>query len=81
MIVGKVVAAPYDAGFVDLYMSQIENIQKLIDANGVAFNIRDILPSNDSDECYRLFMELVGISKIFGYPTLNMTHLLNQLLL
>lgn len=80
-VIGWVVGDPEDLGCTTLFVSQYEEMHDLLVKHGIELNVLEkIIP--DSRAIYEVLMalELTGISKMFGYPTLEADKMLKQIL-
>lgn len=79
LIVGYTVAQPNDLGCTELYTTQVTAMEAYLTACGNPYTIKDFLPTGDSENELRMFLELVGMVKTLGYPILKANRLLDQL--
>lgn len=79
LVVGWTIAADDDLQCLELFLSQAKEIRSILLSHSVCNTVmRDILPPNRSKDTVLMWLELVGMSKIFGYPTLVAEKLLDQ---
>lgn len=80
LTIGKIISLPDDLGFVNLYETSLMEIQELLqnipDSESL---IQKLMPLCDTDDNVRMSLELTGIMKCFGYPTLKIENLLDQI--
>lgn len=76
---GWVVNSSEDIGCKKLYETQLKECVDILGKHQVSFDIMSIFPSGDSTDDILMGLELAGIAKIFGYPTLEANKLLDQL--
>ncbi|BBQ04822.1 RNA-dependent RNA polymerase [Culex tritaeniorhynchus Anphevirus] len=80
-IIGWVIGDPEDLGCTDLFVSQHEEMHNLLVKHGVRLEIlEEILPDSRAIFDVLMALELTGISKMFGYPTLEADKMLKQIL-
>lgn len=80
LIVGWVVADPEDLGCQGLFISQYEEAREILKEAGQDPDlINELLPRNRSEQEVRLHLELTGIIKSFGYPTLIAERMLDKI--
>ncbi|QBK47216.1 RdRP [Anopheles marajoara virus] len=80
LIVGDTIAQPDDEGDTGLFMNQVESMQVYLDSTDTGLNIFHFLPPRGCGTSQRrMWLELTGIVKIFGYPILKERMLLDQL--
>lgn len=79
MIIGWIVAMEDDIGFTDLYNLQREELTAVLERHRVFFNLNDILPQDTSIHEVLMRLELIGVMKSFGFPILQVTHLLDKI--
>lgn len=80
-IIGWVVGDPEDLGCIDLFISQHEEMTNLLVKHDINLGVlEEILPESRSIFDVLMALELTGISKMFGYPTLEADKMLKQIL-
>ncbi|QBK47210.1 RdRP [Anopheles darlingi virus] len=80
LIVGDTIAQSDDEGDTGLFANQIESMQVYLDDIKTSLTMMDFLPPrNCGISERRLWLELTGMTKIFGYPILREEMLLDQL--
>ncbi|QNS17450.1 RNA-dependent RNA polymerase [Serbia mononega-like virus 1] len=80
LMVGWTVGSTDDLGCLELFVTQSKEMMDLLDAHNVDRKVmRMLLPPDRSNDSVLMGLELVGMSKIFGYPTLVIEKLLDQI--
>jgi hypothetical protein len=80
LVVGSVINDPSDLSPQQLFgVVSTEMITLLTKYDLPESIIQNIVPDQASPESYRMWLELVGISKLFGHPILKIEHLLDDL--
>lgn len=70
LVTGWTIRLDGDANFDLLYNSTLEDIQEILNRHNVEFDIGLLLPKQTDDITVTMWLELIGIQKVFGYPTL-----------
>lgn len=80
LVVGKVIANSDDAGCTSLFEHQKKEMSDLLVKYGCdKLIINSIIPQTEVQNEVLMFLELTGMAKITGYPTLKDTKLLDQI--
>lgn len=80
-VLGWVVASDDDIGCTDLFMNQYEEFKKLFTCLNIPLDyMLRLTPRNRSINMVKMYIEISGIVKIFGYPILNADKMLEQIL-
>lgn len=79
LIVGWTVAGRNDLGCVDLFRSEAESSLQLLKKYNRDDLLPRILPKDRSFNSVVMHLELTGIIKVFGYPTLQAERMLDQI--
>nr|UUG74114.1 MAG: RNA-dependent RNA polymerase [XiangYun mono-chu-like virus 8] len=80
LVVGKVVANSDDAGCTNLLESQVKDMGDLLKKHNQPVSILDqIVPQSEIQNEVLMYLELTGMAKITGYPTLKAEKLLDQI--
>ncbi|ASA47413.1 RdRp [Culex mononega-like virus 2] len=80
LVVGKVVANSDDSGCTDLYECQKKEMGDLLAKYGKPRDLLEkLVPSTEIQNEVLLYLELTGMAKITGYPTLRAEKLLDQI--
>nr|QRW42735.1 MAG: RNA-dependent RNA polymerase [Gordis virus] len=79
LIVGSVVNRSDDLGCSALYMSQHTEMSGYLEDSRSGLIMKDFLPKGETENETRMFLDLIGMVKIMGYPTLVESKLLDQL--
>lgn len=80
LVVGKVIASSDDAGCTSLLDHQVKEMGDLLEKYGINREILNkITPQNEIQNELLMYLELTGMAKITGYPTLKGESLLDQI--
>lgn len=80
-IVGWVVGDPEDLGCIELFCSQHDEMTEILTRNKIDTKILEkMLPPSRATYDVLIALELTGIAKMFGYPTLEADKMLKQIL-
>jgi hypothetical protein len=81
LVLGKIINSPLDLSFEGLYDEARKEMTDICTKHGLDFLCYSplILPVDDYDETIRIWLEIIGIAKCFGHPTLVIEHLLDDM--
>lgn len=79
LLVGSIIARKDDVGCTQLYNFQVNEMNTLLKKNNVTFDLNELLCKGTSINETTMMLELIGMSKSFGYPTLEIDRLLDPL--
>nr|QEM39171.1 RNA-dependent RNA polymerase [Guadeloupe mosquito mononega-like virus] len=79
LVVGWVVADPSDAGCLDLFRAEYSSSVELLSKYGLGDKAVELLPRNRTIYNVLIGLELTGVVKSFGYPTLVAERMLDQI--
>lgn len=80
LVVGWTIGSRDDLGCLDLFATQFKEMTSLLTKHGVSTSVmRKLVPEDRSNDSVLMGLELVGMTKIFGYPTLIIEKLLDQI--
>lgn len=79
LMVGWTVRLPDDLGFTKLYDTQEREMKEFLNKYAPDKNLSPLLPPTTFQVDVTMYLELTGMAKILGYPTLESARLLDQL--
>lgn len=79
LMVGFTIAQPDDIGCQVLFETQSKEMRAFLETSKSKLTLEDFLPRTRTENEIRMYLELVGMSKITGYPVLEEEKLLDQL--
>nr|DBA44338.1 TPA_asm: RdRp [Diachasmavirus michiganense] len=72
LVLGHIINdAEKDLGFSSLYLTSEEEMIKILQDYGVEFDLQNLLPDRDNTDTCKMYIELLGNTKHFGHPYLE----------